>query len=511
MYIATAKTETWEEDFPGSRVKWIVGQSREIHDSFVEQFRNNPGAWVVSGGSDSAPVVGIGVKTIWTGTKAQYDAIVTKDANTQYNTDAGIYVGTTLVSGGGGSASLGNFDIKTFSADGQDSFYAPVDQSYVSGTTGKSPRPSSAAPPPMGVFTGMGSFPGEEYTDPVVMFGYNMAPNGVKPATNVHGWGIGFECDYHNGSTQVSEMYVQYSLPNGGPRRDLFSIGVDNAPLNQGKVLWSGITGGAVNGVQFTTHDHTEAVAGSGDPTYSKIAETESFLRNLTIYSPMHDRVLAQFLTNFVSIPRANDTECANLFLGYNAVNFNYANPTHYKGASLSLKQGGNGNADGTFLVDTNTNVTSNGGVDVKFQANGGQSFFELLRNNYSQGWGGGSDNHLTVHVGTWQGADSVVDIRYPPTMMITGGDSTIYSPVLHVTAQKNLASGRALAQFVARNGSGNDNTFKVGRNAELILSQVAAATVDTPPTGSISLFFDTTSGKIAYKKSDGSTVTTFA
>ena len=56
MFVVTAKVEAWEEDFPGSRVKWIVGQSREVHDSLVDKLRNNPAAWTVSGGSDSSPM-----------------------------------------------------------------------------------------------------------------------------------------------------------------------------------------------------------------------------------------------------------------------------------------------------------------------------------------------------------------------------------------------------------------------------------------------------------------------
>lgn len=40
---------------------------------------------------------GAQITSTWTGTKAQYDAIAVKDANTQYVTDAGIYVGDSLV------------------------------------------------------------------------------------------------------------------------------------------------------------------------------------------------------------------------------------------------------------------------------------------------------------------------------------------------------------------------------------------------------------------------------
>ena len=56
MYLVTAKVAAWEEDFPGSRVEWKIGQSREVHDSLVEKFKRNPSAWTVSGGNDSNPI-----------------------------------------------------------------------------------------------------------------------------------------------------------------------------------------------------------------------------------------------------------------------------------------------------------------------------------------------------------------------------------------------------------------------------------------------------------------------
>lgn len=56
MYLVTAKVEAREEDFPGSRVEWKIGQSREVHDSLVEKFKRNPSAWTVSGGNDSSPI-----------------------------------------------------------------------------------------------------------------------------------------------------------------------------------------------------------------------------------------------------------------------------------------------------------------------------------------------------------------------------------------------------------------------------------------------------------------------
>lgn len=89
MYVATAKVETWEEDFPGSRVKWVVGQSREVHDSLVEKFRNNPAAWTVSGGADASPMLATktltgGISVLWSGSQAEYDAIAVKDNSTLY-------------------------------------------------------------------------------------------------------------------------------------------------------------------------------------------------------------------------------------------------------------------------------------------------------------------------------------------------------------------------------------------------------------------------------------------
>ena len=36
-------------------------------------------------GREHTLVTGVGIQSIWVGTQAQYDAIATKDANTQYN------------------------------------------------------------------------------------------------------------------------------------------------------------------------------------------------------------------------------------------------------------------------------------------------------------------------------------------------------------------------------------------------------------------------------------------
>lgn len=59
MYQVTfiGSGDTWDEDFPGSRVRWVSGQTREVHDSLVQRFRNNPASWSVSGGDDSSPAL----------------------------------------------------------------------------------------------------------------------------------------------------------------------------------------------------------------------------------------------------------------------------------------------------------------------------------------------------------------------------------------------------------------------------------------------------------------------
>ena len=98
----------------GGAVYHTAGQTYSLADAIAEQYIYNGWATYVSGRqSDPHPVVATAnltggiIKTLWVGTQAEYDAIAVKDANTQYNTDAGIYVGETLVSGGGGSSAIG--------------------------------------------------------------------------------------------------------------------------------------------------------------------------------------------------------------------------------------------------------------------------------------------------------------------------------------------------------------------------------------------------------------------
>ena len=54
MYLVTAKTKATAQDFPGSTVEWAVGQTREVHDSLIQEFKNNPAAWTVSGGATTS-------------------------------------------------------------------------------------------------------------------------------------------------------------------------------------------------------------------------------------------------------------------------------------------------------------------------------------------------------------------------------------------------------------------------------------------------------------------------
>ena len=56
MYLVTAKTKATAQDFPGSTVEWAVGQTREVHDSLIQEFKNNPAAWTVSGGATTSTV-----------------------------------------------------------------------------------------------------------------------------------------------------------------------------------------------------------------------------------------------------------------------------------------------------------------------------------------------------------------------------------------------------------------------------------------------------------------------
>lgn len=47
MYTVTAKTEATGPDLPGRDVKWVIGQSREVHEDCISFYLNNPAAWDV--------------------------------------------------------------------------------------------------------------------------------------------------------------------------------------------------------------------------------------------------------------------------------------------------------------------------------------------------------------------------------------------------------------------------------------------------------------------------------
>ena len=89
-------------------------------------------------GREHVLCVGVGVQTIWVGTLAEYNAIAVKDANTQYNTDAGVFVGTTLVSGGGGGLTTPLF-VETLISCGMTAFNAKTENAtiVVSGVAGE--------------------------------------------------------------------------------------------------------------------------------------------------------------------------------------------------------------------------------------------------------------------------------------------------------------------------------------------------------------------------------------
>lgn len=48
MFTVTAKTYATGQDIPGRDVKWVPGQSREVHEDCIGYYLNNPSAWEVS-------------------------------------------------------------------------------------------------------------------------------------------------------------------------------------------------------------------------------------------------------------------------------------------------------------------------------------------------------------------------------------------------------------------------------------------------------------------------------
>lgn len=119
MYIVTAKTEAWGEDFPGSRVKWVIGQSREVHDSLIERFRNDPAAWTVSGGSDASPVQATnnatgGIEVSANGRNANYQIGKQRKGRTfggVYGTRVAIWSGGALQNSAGTAALVTTSDL----------------------------------------------------------------------------------------------------------------------------------------------------------------------------------------------------------------------------------------------------------------------------------------------------------------------------------------------------------------------------------------------------------------
>jgi hypothetical protein len=47
MYIVKALVEATAPDLPGRDVNWTVGQVRHVHESLIQQYKNNPLAWIV--------------------------------------------------------------------------------------------------------------------------------------------------------------------------------------------------------------------------------------------------------------------------------------------------------------------------------------------------------------------------------------------------------------------------------------------------------------------------------
>ena len=58
MYLVKALGNAEEEDFPGSKVKWTTGQTKYVHESLIERYRNNPAAWAIVATPDASPGAG---------------------------------------------------------------------------------------------------------------------------------------------------------------------------------------------------------------------------------------------------------------------------------------------------------------------------------------------------------------------------------------------------------------------------------------------------------------------
>lgn len=56
MYVVKALVDATAPDFPGSDVKWTAGQSRYVHESLIERYRNDPAAWEIVATPDYTPV-----------------------------------------------------------------------------------------------------------------------------------------------------------------------------------------------------------------------------------------------------------------------------------------------------------------------------------------------------------------------------------------------------------------------------------------------------------------------
>lgn len=54
MYLIKSLGEATAPDIPGHNVQWVPGQSRLVHDSLIDQYRNNPLAWEIVATTDSS-------------------------------------------------------------------------------------------------------------------------------------------------------------------------------------------------------------------------------------------------------------------------------------------------------------------------------------------------------------------------------------------------------------------------------------------------------------------------
>lgn len=56
MYLVRSIGDATAPDIPGNNVQWTPGQTRYVHESLIQSYRNNPAAWEIVATPDASPV-----------------------------------------------------------------------------------------------------------------------------------------------------------------------------------------------------------------------------------------------------------------------------------------------------------------------------------------------------------------------------------------------------------------------------------------------------------------------